>query len=115
MPTDKVSPGCEDFVRLIRSAVIPLRDANPTWTRLDGRASGGSRNTFAKFEYLGKGWAIHEDTHFEPLMLAYESAVTGVDPFIIADTDRGQRLELNPDLASQRAGLPRYLYIYNWE
>eukprot|EP00456_Euglypha_rotunda_P091245 TRINITY_DN9587_c0_g1_i17.p3 TRINITY_DN9587_c0_g1~~TRINITY_DN9587_c0_g1_i17.p3 ORF type:complete len:110 (-),score=23.26 TRINITY_DN9587_c0_g1_i17:873-1202(-) len=101
------------FVDFVDEFVKPLKEANPSSIRLDGRESGGNRDVAGMFTHIGKQWVVHADSHFEPLMLAYDSMKAGTDPFQEADTPRGQCLILSDDLRQDRNS-PKYLYIYNW-
>ena len=101
------------FVDFVESKVLPHRDAHPDWIRLDGAQSGGNWEIFGRFERAGARWKVHSDSHFEPLLIAYEAARAGDDPFVEAATTRGLRLDLRDDLAARVKSGFRHLYIYN--
>ena len=102
------------FVELVEQRVLPHRDAHPDWHRLDGAQTGGNWEVFGRFMRGGARWKVHADSHFEPLLIAYEAVrAEGGDPFIEAPTTRGLRLDLREDLAQQVTSGFRHLYIYN--
>lgn len=101
------------FVDFVESKLLPHRDAHPDWIRLDGAQTGGNWEVFGRFERAGARWKVHADSHFEPLLIAYEAARSGVDPFVEAPTTRGLRLDLRDDLAARVKSGFRHLYIYN--
>jgi len=45
--------------------------------RLDGELSGGNRTVVGVFRGDGRDWKVHEDSHYEPLLIAYEAARAG--------------------------------------
>jgi len=104
------------FRRFCETVTLPKREANPTYLRLDGLTSGGNRDVAGIFRHAGSRWKVHADTHFEPLMLAYEALRSGelTDPFVVGRTQTaGNRcLELTPELRERQAGRSKYLYIY---
>lgn len=103
----------DSFAAFVESKVLPHRDANPDWKRLDGAPSGSNADVFGAFKYKGAGYRVHADAHFEPLLIAYQ-AVQGGDeePFTEAPTRTGERLDLKPELKEQIKGRFRHLYAY---
>ena len=101
------------FVEFVEEKVLPHREANPDWKRLDGATSGSNAEVFGGFKYKGAGYRVHADTHFEPMMVAYEAVQAGdEEPFTEAPTRTGERLDLKPELAAQVKGRARHLYAY---
>ena len=81
--------------------------------RLDGQHTGGNRAVAGEFRHLGKRWKVHSDTHYEPLLVAYEAATAGNDPFVEAPTRSGLSLDLNDQLRSKLSERRhKYIYIY---
>lgn len=104
----------DDFTSFMRAMVLPRRAANPEHVRLDGRLTGGSRRAFGRFRYNDASWVVHEDTHYEPLLLANEAAEAGQDPFVETTTKHGRCLELTPVLRKRQQSRYKYLYAYHW-
>jgi hypothetical protein len=102
------------FVSFMEAVVLPARAASPTDIRLDGSRTGGNFAVFGEFEYGATQWKVHSDSHYEPLMLAYEVAKNGTDPFVKVPTKRGNSLDLNADLRL-RLSERRFKYIYIYE
>jgi hypothetical protein len=102
------------YVDFAESLVLPARDANPAHRRLDGERTGGNWAAFGDFRHRGKRWRVHADTHYEPLIVAYEAAKTGVDPFVEAPTPTRRSLDLTDDLRAKLTE-PRHKYIYVYE
>lgn len=102
------------FIEFMKLAVIPLQKKHPNWIRLDGRKSGGSRNSAGRFWHEGFAWTVHEDSHFATLELAYAAAKNGDDYFVEGDTDRGMCLDLTPELRKKYQPRFKHLYIYRW-
>lgn len=65
------------FESFIEAVVLPKKDANPLHIRLDGNTSGGNREIAGVFRHQNKVWKVHADTHYEPLLLAYNSVKKG--------------------------------------
>jgi hypothetical protein len=101
------------FRAFMEGAVIPHRDAHPEWIRLDGAQTGGNWEVFGRFERAGARWRVHADSHFEPLLIAYDATRAGEDPFVEEPTTRGLRLDLREDLGARVKSGFRHLYIYN--
>lgn len=105
---------CVSFQHFYESVVVPLQRANPTHHRLDGWRSGGNRAVAGRFLHGGRRWKVHADTHYEPLALAYAALTASPprDPFVVAATDRGGRLDLVDEIQRQRGTRFRHLYVY---
>jgi hypothetical protein len=102
-----------NFIEFIKQKVISQKNANPDHIRLDGQPSGGNRSIFGCFQHLGRTWKVHSDTHYEPLMLAYDVAVKGGDPFVEVTTKRGgSSLVLQPEVKERQSSHYKHLYIY---
>lgn len=95
---------------MTEDCIIPLTIKHPEWIRPDGQLSGGNRKHLARFNYKGKTWKIHSDSHISELMKAYKEIESGIDPFVTGKTSKSGNicLELNPEIASR----PKHLYIY---
>jgi hypothetical protein len=102
------------FVSFMEEVVLPARTASPTDVRLDGWRTGGNFAVFGEFEHGTGQWKVHADTHYEPLMLAYEAAKSGIDPFVEVPTKRGSSLDLT-DVLRPKLSEPRFKYIYIYE
>jgi hypothetical protein len=72
-----------DFQEFYTKAVEPLKSANPSFIRLDGKLKGDTRIVFAYFLYEGKKWKVNADTHIDRLKLAFDETAKGNDPFVI--------------------------------
>jgi hypothetical protein len=106
------------FRDFVEQRVLPAQSDNPEHIRLDGRTSGGNREIFAKFRHRGKLWKVHSDTHFEPLMLAYDAILTGEtsDPFDEVVTSRtGSVCLMLLSEIHARMKRPRFKYLYIYE
>ena len=105
-----------NFLAFMREAVLPLKDSHPEWLRLDGKLTGGSRETFARFIHDGHVWEVREDTHIEPLKIALDAAESGKEPFLQEPTSRSstrQCLVLKPEIDTRKKRKPRLHYIYS--
>jgi len=102
------------FVSFMEAVVLPAHAASPSDKRLDGWRTGGNFAVFGEFQYGTRHWKVHADTHYEPLMLAYEAAKSGADPFVEVPTKRGSSLDLTADLRV-RLSEPRFKYLYIYE
>lgn len=103
----------QSFVEFMKQVVIPAKKANPNDKRLDGQISGGNRTIFGCFQYCGRTWKVHSDTRYEPLMLAYDEAVNGGDPFVEDTTEGGCfSLILQPKVKERQSSNYKHLYIY---
>ena len=104
----------QSFRSFMEAVVLPMRGANPSHRRLDGQVAGGNREVVGIFRYGGRVWKVHADTHYEPLLIAYNALTSGTDdPFVEESTRRGLCLDLLPELRARRRDPRRkYLYIY---
>jgi hypothetical protein len=87
----------------------PLTSA---WT---ARSLVGNRTVAGVFRGDGREWKVHEDSHYEPLLIAYEAAKAGDPwPFVEAPTKTGTALDLKPELRQHLSDRRhKYLYIYS--
>jgi len=92
--------------------VLPLREKNPKWHRLDGEPGGGNRNVVGKFRHANRVWVVHGDTRFDPIVRAYEAMNSGTveDPFTIRHAKVRDCLDLVPQLKVPKQ--PKYFYVY---
>jgi hypothetical protein len=104
----------DNFLSFTRGEVLTRRASNPGDVRLDGATSGGSRDVVGQFRHGESEWVVHADSHYEPLLIAYEAAEAGVDPFVEESTERGRCLTLTRELRAQQRSRHKYLYIYSW-
>jgi hypothetical protein len=102
------------YERFVEEVVLLRRQANAADRRLDGWLSGGNFAVAGVFEHAGRQWKVHEDSHYEPLLIAYEAMRGGDEqPFVEEPTKRGVSLNLRPELrAKMRTDRFKYLYIY---
>jgi hypothetical protein len=102
-----------DFRTFMEDVVLPRYAVYPDHERLDGKLSGGNRASAGGFFHRGRSWTVHEDTHYDRLIAAYEAVLMGSDPFVEQPTAFGMSLDLRAEL---KAGLHtpsrKYLYIY---
>lgn len=106
------------FSSFVESVVIPQKSANPAHIRLDGNTSGGSWNVAGIFRHHDKFWQVHDDTHYEPLLLAYDLMKKGMvnDPFIEEITTTGKRKCLVlQDTIRRLMAKPRFKHLYIYE
>lgn len=103
------------YLSFAESIVLPRRSQNPSHIRLDGETSGGNFAVAGTFRGDGREWKAHEDSHYEPLVIAYEAASAGDPwPFIEVPTKNGTALDLKPDLRERMSDRRhKYLYIYS--
>ena len=103
------------YAAFVEAVVLPRRQAKPGDRRLDGWQSGGNFAVAGVFRYDGRDWKVHEDSHYEPLLIAYEAFKNGDQrPFVEQPTKRATTLDLKPDLrARTSSGRFKYLYIYS--
>ena len=104
----------DEFLAFMRNVVLPRQTAHPTHVRLDGETKGGSRVVVGRFRYRDRDWVVHADTHYTPLGIAYQAALSGADPFVEELTQHGRCLALASQLRSQQGSRHKYLYIYSW-
>jgi hypothetical protein len=103
------------YVSFVEKVVLPRRTLNPHHIRLDGEVAGGNRTVAGVFRGGGREWKVHEDSHYEPLLIAYEAARAGDPwPFVEAPTKTGTALDLKPDLRERMSDRShKYMYIYS--
>jgi hypothetical protein len=82
---------------------------------LDGKVAGGNRTVVGVFRGRGGDWKVHADSHYEPLLVAYDAAKAGDPwPFVEAPTSSGSALDLKPELRARLSdGRHKYIYIYS--
>jgi hypothetical protein len=102
-------------MRFVEEVVLPRRAAHAADRRLDGWTSGGNFAVAGVFEYAGRQWKVHEDSHYEPILIAY-TAMRGGDevPFVEEPTKRGISLNLKPELRTKLT-TPKFKYMYIYE
>ena len=102
----------ESFARWVEAYVLPLQRSNPTWHRLDGLNGGGNREIFGRFRYEDQIWEVHGDTHFVPVIRAYQAVRDEQvsDPFVVEQAKVRQCLNLKPELRNTQ--LPKHFYVY---
>ncbi len=103
-----------NFSQFMESVVLPLRAQNPDHLRLDGELTRGNWDVAGLFRHHSKVWKVHSDSHYEPLLLAYEAAKTSVDPFVEEPTKHGTSLVLHADLRTTKT-LRKFEYMYIYE
>jgi hypothetical protein len=100
------------YISFVEDVVLPRRARNPRHIRLDGESVGGNRTVAGVFRGRDAEWKVHEDSHYEPLLIAYEAAKAGDPwPFVEAPTKSGTALDLKPELR-QRMSDDRHKHIY---
>jgi len=104
----------KDYCSFYREVVEPLKVNNPAQKRLDGRSSGGSRDSAGEFIFDNRTWTVHTDSHFEPLQIAFESFENGINPFVVRETARGLALTLTKELWEGQSTRFKHMYIYSW-
>ncbi len=102
------------FVEFMDAVVLPRRAAHPEHRRLDGQTFGSNREVIGRFRHAGSVWRVNADSHYEPLLLAYDAAVgENSNPFIPQTTrGGGQSLALREDIQRRRGTPQKNLYIY---
>ncbi|MEZ5989925.1 MAG: hypothetical protein R3F30_12525 [Planctomycetota bacterium] len=106
---------CDSFQQFVEAVVLPRLLENPGDARLDGWTEAkGNWEVAGRFRFDGQVWKAHEDCRYEPLLLAYWSAMARGEEqtFVRADTEHGVRLDLVHDLQALRTTRHRYLYLY---
>ncbi|KQB99032.1 hypothetical protein [Pedobacter sp. Hv1] len=83
MSETNVIPEFKDFKTFYKKAVEPLKKANISYIRLDGKLKGDTRNTFAYFWYNDKKWRVKADTYLDRLKLAFDEFEKTDEPFVI--------------------------------
>lgn len=81
-----------DFKDFYINSVIPLKQANPSYIRLDGQIGPGTQAAFGFFHHNGTKWKVDSDTEIEKLDVAFKIFDQGHDPFIVKETKKGQCL-----------------------
>jgi hypothetical protein len=106
----------DSFSELMESRLLPQRAASPTHLRLDGAQTGGNLEVAGRFRHHRKVWRIHADTHYEPLMIAYDAIKKDktCDPFVEESTPHGNCLVLR-DTFLRSMTVPRFKHIYIYE
>ncbi|WP_432713717.1 hypothetical protein [Pedobacter sp.] len=79
-------PEYKDFKEFYLNAVVPLKEQNPTFRRLDGKLVGSTRNVTAYFWYQNKKWRVDADTFIDRLKIAFEEFEKSDEPFKIKHT-----------------------------
>lgn len=102
-------PSFKDWVE---ADVLPLQRAHPSWSRLDGRRSGGNRTPVGQFRHANRDWVVHGDTRFDPVLRAYLAITSGtlLDPFVIRPAKVRDCLDLAPQVKATNQ--PKYFYVY---
>ena len=114
-----VTPSLQDrvfnsFVEFMDAVVLPRRAEHPEHRRLDGQPSGSNQDVVGRFQHAGSTWYLNADSHYEPLLLAYEAATAeGSDPFVQQATRRGGKsLSLREDLQRRRNTPHKNFFVY---
>lgn len=82
----------DDFPTLMELFVLPWKRQHPNDIRIDGELTRGNWHVAGRFRHSTKIWKVHADTHYEPLMLAYEAMLSGsLNPFREEPTPRGDQ------------------------
>jgi hypothetical protein len=121
--TALVGTGCENrvvayerfdtFEAFTEAVVLPGRTANPRHRRLDGQEGVSNREVAGAFEHLGRTWRVDADTHYAPLLLAYDEVRAGRDPFVVRPTGGGRvKLVLNDNVHARLGTRFQYFYAY---
>lgn len=108
----------QSLTSFVEQEVLPARAANPRDRRLDGQIAGGNRAVFGISRHAGRQWKVHADTHYEPLLLAYDALMAGIvdDPFVAEPTRGGDGTCLVlVDSLRQRMSNPHAKYVYIYE
>ena len=87
-------PEYKDFKEFYLKAVLPLKEKNPAFRRLDGKLAGSTRNVTAYFWYQDKKWRVDADTFIDRLKIAFDAFEKSETPFNIKHTrdNKGERL-----------------------
>jgi hypothetical protein len=91
--------------------------SRPGQNRIDGRAKGGGKHDwrpFARFRFDGGLWIVTGDNHYEPLMLAYWSAMSRGDrqTFKRVELPTRVKIVLADDLQALRGPGPKNMSLY---
>lgn len=104
------APTFESFNDFIEDYVLPLKAAHPSWTRLDGRSSGGNPKVAAFIKYKGQLFRVHSDANIEALVAPYRYAQErGGDPVTIGTSKKGKPKLLPAAHPNDDAGF--YIYL----
>lgn len=104
-----------DFKLLMEAEILPRRTSNPEDIRLDGGRKDGYPKVAGRFRYNNKVWRVADDTHYEPLIIAYEAMKkdASCEPFVEELTAKGASLVLTDGLRKLTSSNRfKHLYIY---
>ena len=104
-----------DFKRPMEAEILPSRMSNPEDIRLDGGRKDGYPRIAGRFRYNNKTWRIADDSHYEPLIIAYEAMKKdpSCEPFVDELTTKGCSLVLTDELQKLRTrNRFKHFYIY---
>ena len=89
-------PEYKDFKEFYVNAVLPLKEQNPTFRRLDGKTVGSTRKVTAYFWYKDKKWRVDADTYIDRLKIAFDEFEKSDEPFKIKATrdNKGESLSI---------------------
>ncbi|WP_293302508.1 hypothetical protein [Pedobacter sp. UBA4863] len=79
-------PTFESFKDFYAEFVVPLKNENPEFIRLDGQTTGSTRGAAAYFKYKDNKWKVDADTQIDKLKIAFDLLREGEDPFLITPT-----------------------------
>lgn len=104
------------YMAFVEAEVKPRRARYPHHKRLDGNLTGGNWKVVGVFRHDGRHWKVHADSHYEPLLIAYEALSAGDQkPFVEEATRAGRCLNLRSDLRRLMSTPARFKYIYIYE
>jgi hypothetical protein len=86
MSTIRTIPEYKDFKEFYLNSVLPLKEQNPAFRRLDGKTVGSTRNVYAYFWYADKKWRVGADTYIDRLKIAFDTFEKTDSPFVIKPT-----------------------------
>ena len=103
------------YTDFVEAVVLPRRAKNPTDRRFDGALAGGNWSVAGVFQHHGREWKVHEDSHYEPLLAAYETFHHGIpSPFVEEPTKTLSSLNLRTELRAKLSERKhKYIYIYS--
>jgi len=78
-----LTPTFESFEDFYQDFVIPPKEKNPEFIRLDGQVTGATRSAAAYFKYRGERWKVDADTQIDKLKISFELLQEDEDPFLI--------------------------------
>ncbi len=102
------------FEEYVKSFVILQKGANPNHKRLDGKDSGGNREIAGLFRFNDKVWKVHADTHYEPLLIAYNAKTKTPFTETSTNTGKGKSLLLIDELQREMSK-PKFKHLYIYE